>query len=166
MIHYQVEDIDIWVAELPTDMPKREAERVAKEEMILHVCGEDAVLEYDDKGKPSLKGRCISISHDSKHLAMAFASHKVGIDMEMIQERIVRLQEKFLDKQMQAQCANDVRELTRCWCAKEAIYKVMGTWDSILTKSGTVFEGRVGEYTLRLFTVWEDEDEMIVVATK
>ncbi len=166
MQHYKVEDIDIWVAELPSGMPKREAERVAKEEMLKYVCGEDVVLKYDEKGKPSLPNKHLSISHDTKHLAMAFADHEVGIDIEMIQERIVRLQDKFLDKQTQDHCANNMRELTRYWCAKEAIYKVVGTWDSTLTIEGTMFRGRVGEHTLRLFTVWEDAHEMIVIATK
>lgn len=76
------------------------------------------------KGCPELSGTPVqvSISH-SGHFATAILDKKkkVGIDIELIQEKIGRVALKFLKND---EISNDIEQLTIFWCVKEAAYKI------------------------------------------
>ncbi len=52
----------------------------------------------------------------------------VGIDIEIIKEKVERIAHKFMSTKELATIApvNKVEQLYVCWCAKEAIYKCYG----------------------------------------
>ena len=87
--------------------------------------------ETDEHGKPFLPNSPyhISFSHSFDYAAVIISKDKpVGIDIEIIKDKIERVANKFLvekeidfiDKQ------HKIEHLYICWCAKEAIYKLQG----------------------------------------
>jgi 4'-phosphopantetheinyl transferase len=86
------------------------------------------ILKGDD-GKPYLPDTDIhfSISHSFPYVAVAVSQHHtIGIDIQTKQEKILKLQYKFLNEFEQALCENDIDKITFAWCCKEAMYKKYG----------------------------------------
>lgn len=88
-------------------------------------------MEADEHGKPFIKNshHHISLSHSYEYAAVMISEDKaVGIDIEIIKDKIERVAKKFLsgreidfiDKK------NKIEHLYICWCAKEAVYKLQG----------------------------------------
>lgn len=92
-------------------------------------------------GKPHLEGNSqhISLSHTTQFAAAIFSPvNRVGIDVEGVGERILRIRHKFLSDQEQEYLQQSAkletlqetelaaRWLTLCWSAKESIYKWKG----------------------------------------
>ncbi len=87
--------------------------------------------KIDDHGKPYLTNFPfhISLSHSFDYAAVMISENKpVGIDIEKIMDKIVRIQKKFLNEQELNFIEEEqrVEQLYTCWCAKEAIYKLHG----------------------------------------
>jgi phosphopantetheinyl transferase len=89
----------------------------------------DFDLEYDQFGKPHLKdGNHISISHSHEFSTIIISDQKVGIDIELQREKIIKIADKFVDyefeflnKQSQEEY---IRKLTVIWGIKESIFKI------------------------------------------
>lgn len=87
--------------------------------------------QADENGKPILINHPhhISLSHSYNYAAVMISkTKKVGIDIEMIKDKIVRVQQKFMSAQELnfIQEENRIAHLYVCWCAKEALYKLNG----------------------------------------
>lgn len=86
----------------------------------------------DPNGKPYLANfpQKISLSHSFEYAAaMISTKGEVGIDMEIINTKVERIQHKFLKPEELAfitRDENQYEQLYACWCAKEAIYKLQG----------------------------------------
>ncbi len=83
----------------------------------------------DAEGKPYLPNTNMhfSISHSYPYVAVAVSPrHSIGVDIQTIQEKILRLQTKFLDAHEMSLCKNDIKAITFAWCCKEAMYKKYG----------------------------------------
>ncbi|UJH89937.1 4'-phosphopantetheinyl transferase superfamily protein [Antarcticibacterium sp. 1MA-6-2] len=89
---------------------------------------EDKDLYYDDLGKPHLHdGKNISITHSFNFTGIILSDKKVGIDIEMQRDKILRIANKFTPLKEYHTLANEdalIRKLTIVWGAKEAIYKM------------------------------------------
>ena len=89
----------------------------------------DFDLEYDEFGKPHLKdGKHISISHSHEFSTIIISAQKVGIDIELQREKIIKIADKFLlsefdflDKENKE---NYIKTLTVIWGVKESIFKI------------------------------------------
>ncbi len=92
----------------------------------------DADLFYDEFGKPHLKSikkptefSEISITHSHQFSAIIISNKKVGIDIELQREKIIKIANKFsiehIDKKVKQ---NYIKKLTVIWGAKEAIFKI------------------------------------------
>ena len=89
----------------------------------------DFDLQYDEFGKPHLKdGTHISISHSHEFSTIIISDQKVGIDIELQREKIIKIADKFVDyefeflnKQNQEEY---IRKLTVIWGIKESIFKI------------------------------------------
>ena len=83
----------------------------------------------DEAGKPHLihhKGY-ISITNTNKYVAAVFHTLKlVGIDMEKMSDKLIRISHKFLSESELSYAKDNVEILAAYWCAKEAIYKLQG----------------------------------------
>ncbi|HSI71205.1 MAG TPA: 4'-phosphopantetheinyl transferase superfamily protein [Gillisia sp.] len=88
----------------------------------------DHDLYYDNLGKPHLTdGKNISITHSFNFTGIIISDKKVGIDIEMQREKILRIAHKFTPLKEYHTVANEealIRKLTIVWGGKESIYKM------------------------------------------
>lgn len=86
--------------------------------------------QVDPNGKPYLTNfpHHISLSHSFDYAAVMISRDKaVGIDIELIKDKIERIAHKFMsDEELSFISNNRIEHLYTCWCAKEAIYKLHG----------------------------------------
>ena len=86
--------------------------------------------QVDSSGKPYLTNfpHHISLSHSFDYAAVMISEKKaVGIDIELIKDKIERIAHKFMTKEeLSFISSNRIEHLYACWCAKEAIYKLHG----------------------------------------
>ncbi len=85
----------------------------------------------DENGKPILLNlpHHISLSHSYDYAAVMISKERrVGIDIEIIKNKIERVQNKFMSKEELSfiDSQNSIEHLYVCWCAKEALYKLNG----------------------------------------
>lgn len=85
----------------------------------------------DSNGKPYLSNfpHFISLSHSYDYAAVMVSKNKaVGIDIELIKDKIERIAGKFMSREeLDFIGSKDrIEHLYACWCAKEAIYKLHG----------------------------------------
>ena len=111
---------------------------------ILHLENPGYKIRYDESGKPSINSDLnISISHSNLMAAIVFSDHnKAGIDIEHKENKIINIQNKFLNKseKLTNEYQSDVDYLTKIWTAKESIYKALGIkgisfFDDIIIKN-------------------------------
>lgn len=84
----------------------------------------------DQNGKPYLVNFAhkISLSHSFDYAAVMISDREVGIDMELVKPKIIRIEKKFM-KDAELDHLDEpykVEKLYACWCAKEALYKLQG----------------------------------------
>ncbi len=86
-------------------------------------------IHYDAVGAPYIKGEgFISISHAENMVGIALnQSFRTGLDLELIQDKACRLKAKFLSEaELLALETESHLEMTKCWSAKETLYKLAG----------------------------------------
>lgn len=109
----------------------RRKEWLATRVLLQDMCGEYKEISYRPNGAPYLTDGSheISISHTKGYAALMLSdTGKVGIDMEFVSQRILKVKEHFLSPEERAfiDPNHEVLHLLICWCAKEAIYKLLG----------------------------------------
>ncbi|HTI59709.1 4'-phosphopantetheinyl transferase family protein [Mucilaginibacter sp.] len=87
--------------------------------------------KVDEHGKPYLVDLPyhISLSHSFDYAAVMMSkSRPVGIDIELIKEKVERIAPKFMRPEEMSfiNGYNRIDHLYACWCAKEAVYKCFG----------------------------------------
>lgn len=83
---------------------------------------------YQKNGKPMIEPGFISISHSGSWVGVDYSKeNEVGLDIEKINSRILKIKDRFLTHEEQLSvCENQVEKMTLCWSAKEAIFKKYG----------------------------------------
>jgi 4'-phosphopantetheinyl transferase EntD len=84
-------------------------------------------------GKPFLYNSPlhISYSHTEQFAAAILHTEKpCGIDMEHIQEKMMRVSGRFLSERELESTGTDLEKICICWCAKEAMYKLYNLRDT------------------------------------
>lgn len=96
----------------------------------------DFDLQYDESGKPHLNtNNChtepvvVSISHSHHFSTLIISDQKVGIDIEMQRDKIIRIADKFVNNKELLRFGDTntpdyIKKLTVKWGAKEAIFKI------------------------------------------
>ena len=91
----------------------------------------DEDLVYDASGKPHLKdGKYISITHSYTFSAVVVSSKKVGVDIEKMRHKIIKIAPKFIGYETTYLSETDsllIQKLTWIWCIKESLYKLYST---------------------------------------
>lgn len=121
---------------------KKEISITHTHKKLQHLCGR-FLLSYlfndfpydqliiDDFGKPLLKNKqyYFSISHSKNYVTViASKDYTVGIDIEMMQPRALKIISKFLSEKEQRNLGIDnEKDATLCWAIKEAVYKCYGS---------------------------------------
>ena len=113
--------------------PLRQKHWLSYRLILPHLIEKEAVsgIAYDEFGKPYLENGAgqISVAHSGKYATLIISkTNRVGIDIEAIQPKIVKLTHKFLTKEeMEYKFASGaIESLCVIWCAKEALYKLQG----------------------------------------
>ena len=82
---------------------------------------------YSTNGKPFVDKRenHISISHSSESICLAISKFPLGIDIEGIDERVLRIKTKYVNIEDKKHYQyNSVEDLTILWTIKECLYKL------------------------------------------
>ena len=100
---------------------KRKEEWLATR-LLLNKINPNYSISYNEFGAPELNNECnISISHSKGLVAISISKQQVGLDIEEISDKVLRVSSKFISK-------NNLTDLTAekatlIWSCKEAIYK-------------------------------------------
>jgi phosphopantetheinyl transferase len=89
-------------------------------------------LIKDDHGKPYFINHAIelSLSHSYPYVTAILDKTKpVGIDLEQIKTKLIRIAPRILNKDELTDAGQDPVKLTLYWCAKESLVKVYGKKD-------------------------------------
>jgi 4'-phosphopantetheinyl transferase len=119
-------------AQLEKIKGRRRTEWLAARQLVHYMSGreERSVFIKDSFGKPHLKDSTyqISISHSRDMAAAIAAPLPVGIDIQVVVEKIDRIAHKFMRAEEMAslQAATRIEHLHVYWGAKEALYKAYG----------------------------------------
>jgi len=99
--------------------------------MFMNENGLKGSIYYNENGKPFLTtGHYISISHTKYFSTIIISTSKiVGVDIEKISERILKIKERMASEEELKVAGNDLLCLYTLWGAKEAIYKSYGFKD-------------------------------------
>ncbi len=87
----------------------------------------DFDLYYDEFGKPHLKdGKHISISHSHDFSVIALSDKIIGIDLEKIKDKILRIAPKYMDvSHLDGLSESDrLKKATVVWGVKESVFKI------------------------------------------
>ncbi len=90
---------------------------------------EPILLNVDATGKPYFENNeySLSISHTGQTVAVLLsAAYQVGIDIESIQPKVLRVKEKFLTISELDIIGEDLYKTLICWGTKETLYKLYG----------------------------------------
>lgn len=104
----------------------RHIEKKGVQMLIENQFGKNQNLNYLTSGKPILEhsNKYISISHSKKIIAFASGPYNLGIDIEEISDRILRLQDRFLNNSEKKLFGNSKTSLTLAWTIKESLFKI------------------------------------------
>lgn len=101
--------------------------------LLQHIDYSDFDLFYDEFGKPHLKPQgCsikdveISISHSNDFSAIAISDSKVGLDLEQLKEKTLRIASRFMDVSHLDNLSEEekIKKATVVWGIKESIFKI------------------------------------------
>lgn len=101
--------------------------------LLQHIDYSDFDLFYDQFGKPNIKPQnCqvknmhISISHSNDYSAIALSEKNIGIDIEILKEKIVRIAPKFMNMEVlqNLDIHEKIKKATVIWGIKESIFKI------------------------------------------
>lgn len=111
--------------------PKRQREWLASRVLTYNLLAKLTTLPLqllrNELGKPYFSDSRfhVSISHSPAMAAVILSdTYEVGIDIELISPKALRVQEKFLTDQEQTYTLADERETCLYWSAKETLYKM------------------------------------------
>jgi len=86
-------------------------------------------ISYNPIGAPFFEGSSLhlSISHSNEIAVLATAPFNIGIDLEPITERILRIKDRFANiEEVSLFTFNEAKTLTIIWTIKEVLYKLSG----------------------------------------
>lgn len=100
---------------------KRKKEFLASR-LLLEKIHPNTSIIYNRYGAPTLSdGNFVSISHSKNLVAITVSDKKVGLDIEQISEKALRLSSRFIAKDNHQKLT--LEKATLIWCCKEAIFK-------------------------------------------
>jgi 4'-phosphopantetheinyl transferase len=100
---------------------KRKKEFLASR-LLLNELLPNASISYNKYGAPEIgNNHFISISHSKNLAAIIISKNKVGLDIEIISGKPLRLASKFISKDSHNPLSKE--KATLIWCCKEAVFK-------------------------------------------
>ncbi|MBS1549640.1 MAG: 4'-phosphopantetheinyl transferase superfamily protein [Bacteroidetes bacterium] len=108
--------------------PKKKIEYLMIRKMLYDLLPGHQIL-YRTMGQPFLhpKDAFISISHSYPYASLAVSQKRIGVDLEKVNPKILRIKHKFIHHSEESWIfghENEVELLTIVWAIKEALYKL------------------------------------------
>ncbi|MES2747197.1 MAG: 4'-phosphopantetheinyl transferase superfamily protein [Bacteroidota bacterium] len=100
---------------------------IAVRMLLQHLGYSDFDLYYDEYGKPHLKdGKHLSISHSNGYSGIVVSDKNVGLDIEQLKEKTLRIASRFMDISHLENLSEteQIKKATVIWGIKETIFKV------------------------------------------
>ena len=86
----------------------------------------DNEVKYDKVGKPIFsQNKALSISHSGNYAAVIMSDHSVGIDIETINDRILKIKSKYLETELNYPMELNSETSLVYWNIKESIFKAV-----------------------------------------
>lgn len=128
----------------------------------------DIQFVFGENGKPYIKDNefFFNISHSENMVAAAISKCEVGIDVEIISERNLKIADRFFNASeidFIKNSENNFSDFTKLWTRKEAFLKATGKGLKIPLNSFSVLSDKVSEYKLSSFCI--DNKYILSVAT-
>ena len=99
---------------------KRKKEFLACRILLNHF-DENLKISYSENGSPNLNNhQYISVSHSGDLVCIIISDKKIGIDIEQISDKSLRLKEKFINSH---HTKLNKEKSTLIWCIKESVFK-------------------------------------------
>ena len=100
---------------------KRKKEHLTSR-LLLNKISPNTTISYNEFGAPILDNNLhISISHSKNFVAIIISEQQVGMDIEAISEKALRLAPKFVSEKKRTTLNKE--KATLIWCLKEAVFK-------------------------------------------
>jgi len=112
-------------------------------------------IDYTESGKPYLVNskEYISISHSQNFIGILKAPFDVGLDIEEINERIIKIKNRFLNEKELKLFDSSIENLTIAWTLKEALFK-LNTRNGIDFRKELLIEGKTDDgYNCKMFAL-------------
>ena len=98
-------------------------------------------IDYNQYGSPLIEKKYISISHCKNFACVYYHTEKIGVDIELIDQRILKIADRFLNIYEKTTFGiNNLQTLTLIWAAKEAIFKKYGGETTFFASCITITE--------------------------
>ena len=86
----------------------------------------DNEVKYDKAGKPIFsQNKALSISHSGNYAAVIMSDHSVGIDIETINDRILKIKSKYLETELNYPLELNTETSLIYWNIKESVFKAV-----------------------------------------
>jgi len=110
-------------------------------------------IDYTESGKPFLLNskEYISISHSQNFIGILKAPFDVGLDIEEINDRIIKIKNRFLNEKELKLFDSSIENLTIAWTLKEALFK-LNTRNGIDFRKELLIDGKTDDgYYCKMF---------------
>ena len=108
----------------------RRAERLAWRRLLRKVAGEECRVTYSKQGAPRIENsqyKYLSVSHCADCVALLLSDKPCGVDIEQVGRNFERVARRYISPKERENLAVDSNlKMAAVWCAKEALYKIMG----------------------------------------
>ena len=89
--------------------------------VLINIYSTNCKIYYDSNGAPTTNlNKNISISHCDEHVCIAISKNNIGVDIEKISEKALKLKDKFINKN---QSNLTQKKATLIWTIKESVFK-------------------------------------------
>ena len=86
----------------------------------------DNEVKYDKAGKPIFsQNKALSISHSGNYAAVIMSDHSVGIDIETINDRILKIKGRYLETELNYPLELNTQTSLIYWNIKESVFKAV-----------------------------------------
>ena len=115
-------------AEVKSERRKREL--ISARIILQKILGENVTVNYEETGKPVIKGYDvkISVAHTGNFVAVLInKQYEAGVDIEVMNNRIFKIAPRFVsEEEKRAFKINSNKDLYKIWGAKEVAFKIYG----------------------------------------
>lgn len=86
-------------------------------------------IQVNEQGKPSFTNLNIdfNISHSNNYLVVGISNKAIGVDLELINNKHLKVAKKLFNENDYIKYKNDINEIIKVWTIKEAYIKLFGS---------------------------------------